>query len=74
MGIVVSLVARSSSKKHLNVTNGSVSKNIRKILFSTRALLFSIECRKKKSKIHKARREREKEVDFFIYLAEKFDL
>lgn len=72
MGIVVSLVARSSSKKHLNVTNGSVSKNIRKILFSTRALLFSIECRKKKSKIHKARRE--KEVDFFIYLAEKFDL
>lgn len=34
MGIVVSLVARSSSKEHLNVNNESVStKNIRKLNF-----------------------------------------
>lgn len=61
-------VLEKTFKRHQRIGLEKYSKNF--ILY-TRTSFFD---RKKKSKIHKARREREKEVDFFIYLAEKFDL
>lgn len=59
-------VLEKTFKRHQRIGLEKYSKNF--ILY-TRTSFFD---RKKKSKIHKARRE--KEVDFFIYLAEKFDL
>lgn len=80
MGIVVSLVARSSSKKRSNVNNESISTILEKyskteLPPSLHVQFFPTECRKEENKARKASfTRRKKERDFFIYLTEEFDL